>query len=305
MSAMKIAQEMLALLEKALKGAPVPRVRALHLPPAPWNDTREGEFGALELDDGSLGLSYVLLGGLLDKLAAEAHADQGARRPGAGAGIPGAHLVGASARGAGLVGTDALAVARHWAGDDAALRTIGFAAVNALTRHLFDRAGFVPPAATDSIGGLAPKAGEHIGMIGYFPPLVNQVTASGARLTVLELRPDLAGARESFHITLDARELEACDKVLSTSTVLLNDTLDAVLAHCRNARAFAMIGPGASCLPDALFARGVTLLGGAWIEKPDAFKAALANGTPWGPHARKFALTRGDYPGIDALGIAR
>ncbi|MEO8123374.1 MAG: DUF364 domain-containing protein, partial [Burkholderiales bacterium] len=124
-------------------------------------------------------------------------------------------------------------------------------------------------------------------------------------LTVLELRQDLAGAHEGFHITLDARELEACDKVLSTSTVLLNDTLDAVLAHCRNARAFAMIGPGASCLPDALFARGVTLMGGAWIEQPGAFKAALANGTPWGPHARKFAIARGDYPGIEALGITR
>lgn len=279
MATMTIATEMLALLEEAFGGVPVPRVRALHLPPAPWSGKREGEFGALELDDGSLGLSYVLLSGSLDRLA---HGSGGA---------PGAALVGASA----------LDVAHHWAGADAALRTIGFAAVNALTRHLFDRAGFVPPDATDSIGGLAPQPGEHIGMIGYFPPLVHRVTASGARLTVLELRTDLAGAREGFHITLDARELEACDKVLSTSTVLLNDTLDDVLGHCANARAFAMIGPGASCLPDPLFARGVTLLGGVWIEDAGAFKAALEGGTPWGPHARKFALARGDYPGAAAL----
>ncbi len=285
MQPMRIADEMLALLERALRGAPVPKVRALHLPPAPWSGKREGEFGAIELDDGALGLSYVLLDGLLDKLAFDA-------RDGAA--------------GAGLIGSDALAIARHWAGDDAALRTIGFAAVNALTRHLYDRAGFVAPPATDSIGGLAPKAGEHIGMIGYFPPLVNQVTASGARLTVLELREDLAGSRDGFHITLDARELSACDKVLSTSTVLLNDTLDAVLAHCSKARAFAMIGPGASCLPDALFARGVTLIGGTWIERPEAFKQALASGRPWGPHARKFALAREAYPGIDVLlGAAR
>jgi hypothetical protein len=280
MSAMKIAHEMLNMIERALRGARVPRVAALHLPPAPWNGTREGEFGAIELDDGSLGLSYVLLGGTLATLDG---------KPGAG-----------------LVGADALEVARYWASDgsgaeDAALRTLGFAAVNALTRHLFDRAGYAPPAATDSIGGLAPQAGEHIGMIGYFPPLVKRVTDCGARLTVLELRSDLAGAREGFHITLDARELEACDKVLSTSTVLLNDTLDSVLAHCARARAFAMIGPGASCLPDALFACGVTLMGGVWIEQPDAFKAALASGTPWGPHARKFAIARDSYPGIEAL----
>ena len=40
--------------------------------------------------------------------------------------------------------------------------TLGFAAVNALTRELFDRARFVPPTATDSIGGIDPQPGEQI-----------------------------------------------------------------------------------------------------------------------------------------------
>ena len=273
---MNIADDMLNTLAHALAGTPVPRVRALHLPPSPWNGSKDGEFGALELDDGSLGLSYVLLDQGLDRLAA---------------GLPGQRLAGA----------DALAVARGWADGRGAERTIGFAAVNALARHLFDRAGFVPPAATDSIGGLAPQRGEHIGMVGFFPPLVKQVTACGARLTVLELRPELAGPREGFHITLDARELQGCDKVLSTSTVLLNDTLDEVLAHCERARAFAMIGPGASCLPDPLFRRGVTLLGGTWITDATGFRNALVAGEPWSHHARKYALAREGYPGIDAL----
>ncbi len=273
---MNIAQDMLRTLARAFAGSPVPRVHALHLPPVPWDGSKDGEFGALELDDGTLGLSYVLLDGAL------------------------AALVSAGQREA-LVGADALEVASWWAHGLGAERTVGFAAVNALTRHLFDRAGFVPPAAGDSIGGLAPQAGEHIGMIGFFPPLVGQVTACGARLTVLELRPELAGHREGFHITLDARELQACDKVLSTSTVLLNDTLDEVLSNCQSVRAFAMIGPGASCLPDPLFERGVTLLGGAWITDAEAFKHALAQGRPWGPHARKFALERAAYPGLAAL----
>lgn len=276
MQAMRIADEMLVLLERALRGAPVPKVRALHLPPAPWSGKREGEFGAIELDDGALGLSYVLLDGALAALTG-------------------------GAPGQGLIGADALRIAHGWAHGRGIERTLGFAAVNALTRHLFDRAGFVPPQATDSIGGLAPQRGEHIGMVGFFPPLVKQVTACGARLTVLELRPELAGPREGFSITLDARELHSCDKVLSTSTVLLNDTLDEVLAHCATARAFAMIGPGASCLPDPLFARGVTLLGGTWITDAEGFKRALAAGAPWSGHAHKFALARAGYPGIAAL----
>ena len=273
---MNIADEMLQTLSLALAGRPPPRVRALHLPPAPWNGSRDGEFGALELDDGSLGLSYVLLDGTLAALVAERRARTSSaptRWPSPAAG-------------------------RMASGAE---RTLGFAAVNALTRHLFDRAGFSPPDATDSIGGLAPQAGEHIGMVGYFPPLVKQVTACGARLTVLELKADLPGPATAFASRSTRANSRAATRCCSTSTVLLNDTLDEVLSHCAGARAFAMIGPGASCLPDPLFRRGVTLLGGVWIEQAEAFKQALATGQPWGRHARKFALARDAYPGIEAL----
>jgi hypothetical protein len=276
MKGMSLAAEVLHSLARAFAYRPPPRVRALHLPPSPWNGSKDGEFAALELEDGSLGLSYVLLDDALTALAADGHGRDSA-------------------------GADSLEIARWWTGKRGARRTIGFAAVNALTRHLFDRAAFVPPRAGDSLGGLAPRAGEHIGMVGLFPPLVQQVTTGGARLTVLELKAELAGDRTGYRVTLDPRELETCDKVLVTSTVLLNDTVDEVLAHCGRARALAMIGPGAGCLPDALFARGVTLIGGAWIENAEGFKHALAGGQPWGAHARKFALAPEDYPGVDAL----
>jgi uncharacterized protein (DUF4213/DUF364 family) len=271
---MRFADELLGTLRGALAGRDVPRVRALHLPPVPWAGTKDGEFGAIELDSGALGLSYVLLD---DTLATIGEA------------------------GAAVQGTSALDVAQWWADGDGARAALGFAAVNALTRELFDRARFVPPAAADSIGGLDPRPGEHIGMVGFFPPLVKQVTAHGAQLTVLELRADLAGPREGFRITLDPAELASCTQVLATSTVLLNHTLDDILAACRSARRIALIGPGAGCLPDGLFARGVTLLGGTWIVDGPAFRRALATGKPWGGATRKFGLTRETYPGLPAL----
>jgi uncharacterized protein (DUF4213/DUF364 family) len=259
-----IAEALLSDLARRLGDAPVPRVKALHLPPLPWNGSKDGEFGALELEDGSLGLSYVLLDGSLGALA----------NGRAAAALPGA---------------DAMAVAAGWRGRDAAARTLGFAAVNALSRHVLDRVGLVPPDAPDSMGGLDPQPGEHIGMVGLFPPLVRQVTARGARLTVLELRADLAGEHAGFTVTLDPKDLRTCDKVLCTSTVLLNHTLDVVLAHCRQARHLALIGPGAGCLPDPLFRAGVTSLGGTWITDASGFKRALNEGQPWSRFARKFA----------------
>lgn len=276
---MSFAAEYLAQLEAFVARGAVPRVRALHLPPPLSEEDRDankGEFCALELEDGSLGLSYVLLDDTLERMRA---------------GESDFHLAGA----------DALAVARRYVHDTGIRRTLGFAAANALTRCLFDRAGFVPDASSDSIGQMNPQAGDHVGMIGLFKPLLGRILDSGARLTVVELDPALAGRRDGYVVTLDADALADCGKVVSTSTLLLNDTLDRMLACCRSARWFAMVGPSAGCLPDALFARGVTLLGGSWIMDRAGFVEALKRGESTSPFARKSALTPETYPGTDAL----
>jgi len=271
-----VAGDIVALLERTAQVLPAPPIAALHLPAPAADGTRDGEFCAIELEDGSLGMSFVLLGDTL------------------------ARLRGGSGRDA-LSGAPTLELVRQYADDAGAARALGFAAVNAFTRHLFDRAGFAPRTAGGSLGDLDLGPGDHLGMIGLFPPLVRQVLATGAGLTVLELRADLAGAHEGWHVTLDTAELARCNKILSTSTVMLNDTLDDILDRCRHAERIALVGPGAGCLPDPLFARGVTLLGGSWITDPPGFKSALREGRPWGGFARKFALGAHDYPGIGQL----
>ena len=50
------------------------------------------------------------------------------------------------------------------------------------------------------------------------------------------------------------------------------------LENCRRAHRFAMVGPSAGCLPDALFSRGVTLQGGSWITDRAGFIEALHAG---------------------------
>ena len=275
---MSFADDYLAQLAAFAAQGPLPRVRALHLPPPPTGDPGEnkGEFCALELDDGSLGLSYVLLDDTLARLR-----------------TAGGDL--------GVAGGDALALARRYTSADSFGKALGFATANALTRCLYDRAGFTPPASRDSIGEMNPASGEHIGMIGLFRPLLGRVLESGARLTVVELKTELAGTVDGYRVTVDASELETCAKVVSTSTLLLNDTLDRMLGHCRNARWFALVGPSAGCLPDALFARGVTLVGGNWIRDGAGFVDALKRGESTSPFSVKTALTRDNYPGGAAL----
>lgn len=271
---MSIAARIIESLALAA-AAPLPRVRALHLPPSPWNQHRDGEFGAIELEDGSVGLSYVLLN---DALAQLTQNPQG-----------------------GLVGADPLTVARWWLDPRDVRSTVGFAAVNAISRHLFDRNGFVPPAASDSIADLDPQPGDHIGMVGYFPPLLKRIAATGAQLTILELKTELVGTRDGYTVTTDPADLRSCNKVMTTSTTLLNHTFDALMPWFAQANKVALIGPGAGCLPDALFASGISTIGGTWITDAPGFINALRAGEPWGGRfARKFTLHRRDYPGLSA-----
>lgn len=273
---MSFAAEYIAQLKAFAARGPLPRIRALHLPPIQPIQDNKGEFCALELDDGSLGLSYVLLDDTLARL-----------RNGTDS--------------FGLAGADALEVARQYVSAEGIWKTVGFAAANALSRCLFDRAGFRPDNSTDSIGQMNPQPGEHVGMIGLFMPLLGQILASGARLTVVELKAELVGDRDGYRVTLDPEQLADCSKIVSTSTLLLNDTLDRMIGCCRKAHWFAMIGPSAGCLPDALFSRGVTLLGGSWVNDSGGFIAALKSGESRSDFASKFVLRADSYPGLDLL----
>jgi uncharacterized protein (DUF4213/DUF364 family) len=251
-----------------------PCVHALHLPPP--GSGKEAEFCALELDDGSIGFTYIQLEGTEAPLRARCGVDAG-------------------------TGVDAASLAQGFVRHDPVDRALGFAAINALSQMLFARAGWTPSASGDPLGAVNPQRGEHIGMIGLFTPLVPIIARAGARLTVLELKPALVRDEGGLRVTLDPAELAACEKIVSTCTVILNDTLDAVLAACRNARHFAVVGPTAGCVPDPLFARGVDTLGGRRVVDRERFLTAFRSGGKWGDHAAKYVIARNDYPGVDRL----
>lgn len=271
-----IAAELLGWVEAAAAHGVRPRIGAIHLPQGFVGASRDAEFCAVELDDGCIGFSFVLLGATLPGLAREEAIAQ-------------------------LPGRAAAEVAAWYAQPAEARRAIGLATINALTQSVFRRAGYRPDDASDSLGLVEPQPDDHVGMIGLFRPLVGRILDAGARLTVAELKPELAQQGERFRVTLDPAELESCNKVVSTSTLLLNDTLDGVLAACRAARRFAIVGPGAGCMPDPLFRRGVDSLGGMEVVDAEGFRRAFRSGEPWGGFARKTCIRRDRYPGFATL----
>lgn len=279
-----VAQAVLQQLAAIAPQHPSPRVRRLHVPRrSPEAGVHDAEFCAIELEDGAFGLSYVLLGDTLEALLA-AHG---------------------SADAAPLAGADAMALAQRLADGSEVERAIALAAINALTDSVWRSVGYEPPPAGNSLGDVVLGPQDHLGMIGFFPPLVQRVAEAGGRLSVVEMNPEMvARQHERYpHITigLDRALLAPCNLVVGTSTMLLNHTLDAMLAAAPNAQRFAVIGPSAGLWPDALFERGVTLLGGTRVTDAAAFTAAMAAGESWSSATRKFAIDRAGWPGWRAL----
>jgi uncharacterized protein (DUF4213/DUF364 family) len=118
---------------------------------------------------------------------------------------------------------------------------------------------------------------------------------------VLELKAELVREEPGLAVTLDPGRLADCNKIVSTSTLLLNDTFEQVASYWRHADAVAIVGPSAGCPPDALFAAGVSAVGAAWVGDADSFLARVDAGEKWGGAAHKVTVTPQRYPGFERL----
>lgn len=278
-----IAPALLGQLDAVARRWPTPRVRRLHLPRHTAEPgEHDAEFCAIELQDGAFGLSYVMLGDTLNHLLA-AHG---------GGALP-------------LAGADPMLLARRLPDGHAVERALALAAINAMTDSVWRRVGYEPPPAGNSLGDIHLTAHDHLGMIGFFPPLVRRVAEAGGRLSVVEMDEAMVmRQRERFpgvNTGLDRSLLAPCQLVVGTSTMLLNDSLDDMLAAAPLARQFAVIGPSAGLWPDTLFERGVTLLGGTRVTDGPGLAQAMAEGASWSGSTRKFAIARDRWPGWRAL----
>jgi uncharacterized protein (DUF4213/DUF364 family) len=123
----------------------------------------------------------------------------------------------------------------------------------------------------------------------------------GNKLIVVELKEDLSKKYSNWEITLNTSKLMECNKVLCTSTTLINNTLDNVLNFTRDAETFALIGPTAGFLPDPIFQKQIDIIGGSLVCDSELFFNRITQGVRWGESVLKFVIRKEDYPGIQTL----
>lgn len=217
-------------------------------------------YTAVSLDDGECGLAYTLHEGEYESCCVVAEA-------GRVAGRPAAELV-------------------EWLKNpDVTAAAVGLAALNAL----------VPAPETaveaDIAGILQVRAGDSVGMVGYFGPLVTPLRERAGSLRIFERKSN--PALDILPDTAAGEHLPACDVVILTASSLLNRTMDRLLELCRGAREIAVLGPSTPFLPEVFRPRGVTLLSGLQVVDPARILKIVSEGggtRQFGRAVRKLSL---------------
>ncbi len=273
---MSLAHDYIALVETIDSCIELPAIAEIHVSTAINGNQENGKFAVMVLEGGIVGLTYVNLDNALLDLQTRSERYE-------------------------LIGCSAREVAQLYAGHSGWQRALGMAAINAVSQYVLSRSGYRLAKMNKTVSMLDLKSADRVGMVGYFPPLVEQVRAMNIPLTVIELDPDRLQKEGHFEVTLHPERLSTCNKVLCTATTLINHSLDNILSHCHRAERIDLFGPTAGCLPDPLFARGVTLIGGSQIQDYDTFIELWSTQQRWRESAYRYAIHRDDYPGIEAL----
>jgi uncharacterized protein (DUF4213/DUF364 family) len=117
-------------------------------------------------------------------------------------------------------------------------------------------------------------------------------------VVVIEKNDRLIQEFPDLPITLDPRNLNTCNKILCTSTTILNNTLDEILAYCSPDAFVSIIGPTAGYFPDPLFARGVDVVGGRVVKDGTQFLQLLAQRKRWGEATQRTCFQKATYTSI-------
>ncbi len=271
---MSLKDEFKKLITELTTKFTLPPIANIFLPPFHLGgQPKDAQFMAIGLEGGAVGVSYILLP---DKTMEEYTALQSPD----------------------FVGKNPRRFALEFGHDNPLKEMIGLAAINAVCQHVMRKTDFAVDSATDSLGLLAVSEGDRVGMVGLFYGLIKTIKEAKAELVVIEKNEQLIQKYPDLPITMDATQLNTCNKVLCTSTTIMNNSLDEILAQCSPDAFVSIIGPTAGYFPDPLFARGVDVVGGRIVKNGEFFLQQLAEKKHWGDATQRTCFQKETYTGI-------
>ena len=152
-------------------------------------------------------------------------------------------------------------------------RAIAVAAINAVSQKiLFDgNEMYAITYDADPLDLIRIEKGDSVAMIGAFTPYIKRLEGEVKNLYVIERNRSamLKDNKRTYPEDSIKKLLPKADIVIVTGATIVNGTIDNILSLSKKAREIALVGPTASMLPDGLFNRGATIMGGVQVEDAD------------------------------------
>ena len=271
---MNLKDEFKKMVAKLTIKFSLPPISNIFFPPFyKGGQPKDAQFMAISLEGGAAGISFVLLPDEKMEEYTELHPSD-------------------------FVEKNPCEFALEFGNDDPIKEMISLASINAICQHVIKETNFTVDSATDSLGLVSVSAGDRVGMVGLFFGLIQTIKKAGGELVVIEKQDQLIQKYPNLPITMDVTKLSTCNKILCTSTTILNNSLDEILAHCSPDAFVSIIGPTAGYFPDPLFARGVDVVGGRVVKNGALFLQLLAERKRWGDATQRTCFQKETYAGI-------
>ncbi len=270
---MSLSSEYLEIINKISESFFIPPIKDVIIP---LNDERNknSNFAAIILDDNSVGIFFINLNQNIKDLMQKTNFQV-------------------------YKGMDPSFLARKFSSNNLFDKCLRLGCINAISQYIFKKNKFHFDYTTDSLGLLDADETDIIGMVGFFPPLVQRIANKANRLIILEKKKELINKNKNWLVTLNPKHLESCNKILITSTTIMNETIDDILFHCTNAQKISIIGPTAGFLPDPLFKRNIDVIGGTNVHDVDLFIKSITNNLKWGKAVKKYTIERKKYKSFE------
>ncbi|AOY76281.1 Rossmann-like domain-containing protein [Clostridium formicaceticum] len=195
---------------------------------------------AVELDNGDIGISYVLR----DELQAGCSIFPFGQQ---------------------VIGEEAADIAQ-WVvtGGDSLQKAIGVAVLVAASRQQ----KLEDAETLDRPFGVTVKDTDTVGMIGFIPPVAKMIGARAKELYVFDKGISQCGGKKGSVLPMkeQSRLLPTCDIVALSGTTMINGSIDGILKMCEHAREIIMIGASTPMFPAAFANRKITVIAGSWWD---------------------------------------
>lgn len=148
-------------------------------------------------------------------------------------------------------------------------KIVGFATLNAVSQYVMSFINY-KELEIDLMKYLDIKESSRVTFIGLIKPLIRKVNKITESITIVDRNTTLDQFKSCRVLnTIDDLSESALDTdiVFCTGTSLINNTLEQILELYRNrVQDFILIGPSAGLIPNILFEKGVTVVGGMKIR---------------------------------------